>query len=301
MTTDNRYNQAAEAISTRLSRGLEITPDTLFFAESTYAMTPLDVKTALLNHDFEDRDILMELIFHPDRAARTALEPFFWEWMLKKEDTPVIAENIMIRVKNVTLFFVEPQTDFSIKAEDKWVTHYLNRLYMDRHNPDITRLLKKQLPSKTAAAAGVQLRCARGRLTGKSRQCLADFITAAKDRPETFETLFAFLLDLLRRHPLETRIDRYLQGHLQAFKKRLDQVRQFETKKDRFSMEYLMMQRYPVPCESEDHLLDQIRLMNTLMIDIFRMPPAGRHLIREQDLGSFNPASDLAALTRLLS
>ena len=66
-------------------------------------------------------------------------------------------------------------------------------------------------------------------------------------------------------------------------------------------MEYLLMQNYPVPTESQENIEDMLRKYNCIIDDILHLENPQDIYLGRRDLGSFNSSNDLHRLFKTLS
>ncbi|WP_256825621.1 hypothetical protein, partial [Pseudomonas juntendi] len=83
------------------------------------------------------------------------------------------------------------------------------------------------------------------------------------------------LLSLVQDAPGDKRIEEYLLEERKRQVRLIQQIRDFERKLDQYGMEYLMMQRYPVPHESEACVVDTLRFLDTVIEEIMMIRENG--------------------------
>lgn len=293
--------QLAALISDIFEQGLEITPDVIFFADSTYGMSSRELQDALADPDFDEIDTFMDLIFHPDEKARLGIEQMLCELGFEKDDEKMIANQIFSNCNMVPLFFDGRSRTFKFPVTRELVSNYISRLYIDRKNEDAVEALHANLPEQTALSASVRLRCLRRQLPERTNSFLCFFIARAKKRSVDFPELFELLLNLLGDMPENENIEAYLLLCRSRIKKMVEDIVQFEKKKNQYSMEYLMMQKYQVPHESEEVMSDRLRLINIIINDVLGIISRPQPSVGQEDLGSFNSSVDMEKLIRTLS
>ena len=81
----------------------------------------------------------------------------------------------------------------------------------------------------------------------------------------------------------------------------LRSIREFEKKQEQFGMEYLLMQRYPVPTESVEVVSDRLRTVIFITDKLLNLRPADCSALLQRDFGTFSSDQDLGRLFRILS
>lgn len=280
MAAEQECGRLAEQLLEILDRGLVITTDTLFFAESTYGIAADNLEAVLTDAASEDGEILLELIFYPDQAIRNIVESVLGEATFNRQDETLIAQQIMRCKDRVRLSLPDGSNNFPITITEQLIGNFITKLYISRIlDPDIHSIIDESLSASTAIFAKVFLRCRNYNFSGKARQFLAVFIKKAAVMEDTFCELFEITLALLSQVPENTAIGDYFLEQRQMQKKTLEDIREFEKKREQYSMEYLMMQKYSVPHESEETVSHRLRMLTTIIDDILQIQPAYNRLI----------------------
>lgn len=299
--TENRYEKLAAILSNYFSQGIMIPSDVLFFAESTYGMTADQLLSSLGDETFEDQQILFEMIVHPDQKIRSMIEPFLLEHVFDSNDIYIIVKMVLSKLTRVRLYVDSPGNEIKIENTRLPIHHFVSKLYINRQNKQICHALQDMLPEKIAVQASVIIRCDRHQLPEKSQAFLCRFIEKASSRSDDFIKLFELLLHSLNQMPGEQEIEPYLLDQHDACKKMLKEIDQFEKKKDQYSMEYLMMQRYQVPCESAQVVAKRLHLFKIILFDVLGLMPRMEPVVQKRDLGSFKSADDIGKMISSLS
>ena len=112
--------------------------------------------------------------------------------------------------------------------------------------------------------------------------------------------LFTLMVTLLAQRQENEGIEEYLLGRRRQLIKKLREIREFEQKRDHYSMEYLMMQRYPIPHESEEQVLDQLRMVTVITDVILGLPPDPSFQAELRNLGTYGCRTDISDIIRML-
>lgn len=295
-----------EKIIELLSRGLDLSEDTIFFAESTYGLKPSMLKGALNDSRFEDRDTLLSLILIPGGSMRELLEPLLLHFTYPSAALPAFAARIYRRISSINVFLPDG-SDFLLHIEPEEMNYLVEKLYLERViDPSVARALKGNLSMKTTIAARLILRCKGDYLYPQKRDFLVRFIEKCGSFEDTFIELFSLVLTLAAEVAENDSIDRHIiDRHILKRKrhviKTIKNIEMFEEKREHYSMEYLMMQRYPVPHESMDEMLEQLYLLTIITETILGHPPDPSIRHDFSDLGRYRPTKGLEQLINLLS
>ncbi len=256
-----------------LKDGMALSEDTLFFAESTYGLDSSMLAEALKNPQFEGRDALLALMFFPDMKIRMRLEPLLADSAGTDSDVPTLAAGIAGDLDNIK--FVLPDGDgFNWPIEEENIYHFVNKLYLNRHmDKDVLTTLRSCFCEEIALRSCTVLRCREDSFTGEKLEFICRFVEKSSLFEDSFLDLFTMVLSLLAEIVENQPIESYFLKQKQRLIKTLKDIRAFEQKRDHYSMEYLMMQCYRVPHESEEETLKQLHLLTTITDIILGLPP----------------------------
>ena len=256
---------------------------------------------SLTDESFEDREILLKMIFHPDQRIRMSLEPFLLKNRFEKASISGIVRRILQSISRLLIHAGDPHSGCYVALTEDLLQYYVSKVHIDRYHNNLAEGLKESLPEQTALQAGVLLRCNRHPLSDEAQIFLSNFIIKSRGKGIAFLPMFELVLSLLSHIPEKTNISDYFLEQQEAHLKMLEEIERFEKKKDHYSMEYLMMQRYRVPPESHEVVAARLSLLNTLVFDILELMPRVKQNIRQRDLGTFKPGDDIGKLIALLS
>jgi hypothetical protein len=168
-------------------------------------------------------------------------------------------------------------------------------------DPFIAPVLQAQLPEKLASRVKVYMRCRNFLFSEEARLFMLLCIDRAADRVELFERTVELLLTLASQAPAQMTIVEYLHEQREYQKKRLCDIEEFEQKNRRFGLEYLLMQNYPVPHESEENVSALLRQYDTIIDELLDLKNPKERYINRRNLGTFDSHDDLEKLFRSLS
>jgi hypothetical protein len=299
-------NRDCEQISAILKdffdAGIEIGADILFFAESTYGVFAEELENVLYDRDSEEREVLLGLIFFPDHALRIGIEPLVGDEVFSRADEAGLIERLVSQVKSVTLRLPQENDSLIIEATRPLLVTFVEKLYLCRHlDAEILKALDDHCPEIIVHDARVFLRCKHYEYPERVRRFLCTFIKNAARMENSFTDLFELTASLASHVPDGADIEKYFTEQLFLQKKIARSLREFEEKRDRYGMEYLLMQKYPVPHDSPEEVNHRVQLLTTIVTDILQIKPSRTNFIGHQDLGHFHSEDDIDLLFKRLS
>ena len=283
-------------------QGLVISADILFYAESTHGLGPAELESVLQDRDSEAGEELRALALTPDMHLRRRLEPLLKaDSALGQEELEALVSGL---VQNLSAFHlvIPGVASFDLAFQRSDVEYLVAKCYFDRSiDPQLARALDNRLPAETVIACRLVLRC-RGHAYGaRKRDFLCSYIEKSRSRTDRFVELFTLMVELLAQMEDGDPIEEYLLGRRRQLIKTLRVIREFEQKRDHYSMEYLMMQRYPIPHESEEQVLEQLEMV-TMITDVILNLPADPSLqVDVRELGAYGRRADMSQIIRKLS
>ena len=273
MMQDQKSIRIADAIFRSWENGMVLSRDVLFFMESTFGITSFQELEALIRDNSNpDRDTLLELIFYPDLSVRLAIEPLLEGQGLSQAIVSEIETILAADHEQVRISYPPGKRPVLANSCGHHITSFVRRLYLDRDiDPGICDALSRHYPEPIALECRVSIRCTNINWSGLKKQLLGRFIQNASLHGE-FVDLFEMVLGLLSDAPDRGPLEYHFMRRQQQEKDLLLDIQRFEEKRDRFSMEYLMMSRYPVPTDSIENVMKRVHLMGlinaTLGIDM---------------------------------
>lgn len=284
-----------------LREGIDVSTDTLFFAESTYGIDPEELGRMINDRCFEEREILINLLLFPTQKMREKLEPFLLSGPLTEENTQYLVEKIVNEISEIHMH-MPVGSSFSWPVTSDGISHFIGKLYMTRElDPMIRATLEDRLPEDIATRVKVSIRCRNFQFSEATRQFMLTFIDKAAHRLEEFEGLVELLLTVTSQIPSRMSISEYLFEQREYQRKRLYDIEEFMHKSEQYGMEYLMMQNYPVPHESEEHVAQLLQKYNVIIDEVLNLKNPKENYISRRDLGTFDTENDLKRLFKSLS
>ena len=133
MTTKQKCSKVAEKLLAIFKQGIAISNDALFFAESTYGISSSEEFSDILaDNFFEDREVLLGLIFFPDISIRLIVEPTIGLSTFCLEDERTIITYICQKTNKVKLYFTEGTDLLYEDSVETMIEHFIKKLYLCR-------------------------------------------------------------------------------------------------------------------------------------------------------------------------
>ncbi|MFH2058957.1 MAG: hypothetical protein ABIJ59_08650 [Pseudomonadota bacterium] len=303
-------NRLARAIIKIWEKEIFLSKDILFFLESACGITtPFELEHALQNEDFTDREMILEMLLFPDQHDRLAIEPLLGKLSQDSKSgqgqITQIIDALVNAHSHILLKHPDREGPISVDISHVQAAVFVARFYLDRTiDPDIRQALESCLPEVDALGCKVLLRSTSKKLAQEKSFFLITFIQNAKGRflgHYTFYDLFKLTLTILGEVPENQPPESYFLKKRQQTKKMLIDIRQFEKKKDRFSMEYLMMSRYIVPQDSFENTFEQLRKLDVINDIQGILSPLEPVSPQTRNLGQFDPQTDMDNILKILS
>ena len=285
-----------------VEQGIIVSPDVLFYAESTCGLRPEEIESALRDPQFEERDELLALILTPDLQMRRTLEPLLRVTpACSPDELETLVVSLWSRIDAVHLQ-VPGVTSFNLPVEQGDLDYFVAKFYFDRAiDPELVATLDKFFPPETVISCRLVLRCRGDKYGASEIDFLCRFIEKSHAHQDQMIDLFTLMVSLLAQMQENERVEEYLLGRRRQLIKRLKEIREFAEKRDHYSMEYLMMQRYPVPHESEELVLDQLQMVTMITDSILELPPDPAFQAELRNLGTYGRRTDISNIIKMLS
>ena len=301
MTRNRHCERIADYLLELSERGIQVPEETLFFAESTYGIEPADLGTTLAEGNFAEHELLLELMLFPDKSTRLGVERIIDGVALSVEQEDRIAGAVADGVESVR-FCPAGQQPFLLQLERAAVLHMVAKLYLTRSiDAEICRCLGEHVPAETSLEAKLTLRCRGDQFSGDERSIVCRVIETGSQEGPHFQELFRTTLEILAGRQQSMSSEECLLAKRTELLEGLRGIREFEKKQEQYGMEYLLMQRYPVPTESVEVVSDRLRMVMLITDKLLKLRPASRSGRLQHNFGTFSSDQDLDQLIRILS
>lgn len=297
-----RLELAEEKLLHLLGEEITVSEEILFFAESTCGLYPEELESALKDPRFEEREALLALILTPDMAVRKAVETLLpTEPACTSTEIDVLVDNLAHQIDALHLRLADRHR-FALPVESDDLGYYVAKLYLDRSiSQGLIEALNECFSPETVIACRLAIRFRGDAHSVEDTDFLRHFITKSQAYEELFVELFSLVLLLLAERGEAESIEEYFLSRRRQLIKTLREIKEFEQKRDHYSMEYLMMQRYRVPHESEEHTLGQLQILTIVTDAILGLPPDPSLQADFRNLGTYGRGTDMSDIIRVLS
>jgi hypothetical protein len=285
-----------------VEQGIAISADVLFYAESTCGLMPAEIESALRDPQFEQRDELLALILTPDTQMRQTIEPLLLPSpACSAVELETLIHSLSRKIEGV-LLLVPGVTSFTLPIDRSDIDYFVGKFYFDRVlDTRLVARLGRLLPSEGVIACRLVLRCRGDAYNENTIDFLCQFVEKCAVYEDQIIDLFTLMVTLLAQMVETETIEAYLLGLRRQLIKKLRDIREFEQKRDHYSMEYLMMQRYPIPHESEEQVLEQLQKVTMMTDPILGLPPDPSFQAELRNLGTYGGRADISDIIRKLS
>ena len=240
MKSDDRLTSIVTILLQEFNRGIDVEPQTLTFAESTYGITSATFALTLADDDFEERTTLLNLLFFPNQDTRRGVEMLLPEHGLKDDEIASIVERLYCSIHQV-VFSLPDGSVFPLIPDRERIAYFIDKLYMGRRlDASITAALEKHVERVCLTAVRVTMRCRNVRFTSEGQALLVSFIKKGAERKKDFKSLIDLLFTLVSNLPPRTRLIEYLFDQHHYLKKLLHDIKTFQKNADHY-----YCQRFP--------------------------------------------------------
>lgn len=290
----------AKTIAHSLEQGLFIGRDTLFFLESTYGIDAKGLESVLRDGDFEEMDTVYNLIFPPPAATRTVVETLLTDETTDFVDQARIIEELLAFLPSVKIVLPDASW-FSCALTPESGEILVRKLYLNRaQDLQVTQILEQFLQKEQAVEVLVYIRCKEIILTAEMKRFLGLFMEGVANLEQVPPGMICRFLKILSATPEGESAEKHFFRQKRQLKQRLFEIKRFQEKMEQYGMEYLLMQKYQVPHESEEAVLEQIARIEFMLERVMGLKDPEEVYLGRRDLGSFDSGDDLEKLFRTL-
>lgn len=285
-----------------LGQGRVISEETLFFAESTYGISVEGFGAALADKSFEDREILLGFICFPDDGIRLSVEQIINGSALTKAQESAVGQALIQETGEIRLYNEDHKIAFQLCVGESVLASLVAKLYLTRRLDEIIcNCLEEHLCLESFTRAKIILRCRGDQFPADSCEIFCRLIRAAALDEAAFLEIFQTGLEILAGRVEGMSCEQCFLEKKRELLDRLKTIGEFAKRQNKYGFEYLLMQKYPVPTESEELVLARLRVVAKITDELLCLGPASPPFPCRRDLGDFIPGQDLDQLFRILS
>lgn len=301
---ETRLKAIIQIIEDTWQHGIIPGDDTLSFLDSTFGICRLaDVCPVWDELDSSEHEMIMEMILFPEDDLRLQLEPFVGFNGISPEKIHRISKTLHDSYPAIQLLFPGEPESLNLELSFEQILLFVSRLFVDRSlDSVICNRLEKHRNQDEVMGCRLLMRKAGMAFSKEKQTLMIQLIERAQDIHPNFLKLFEMTLTILAQIPENQPLSKAFIAKRQEEKKLLDSIVEFEKKIERYNMEYLMMQRYPVPHDSYENTWERLRLLDIIITRILGIPlpmePVGPQV---RDLGRLDPNKDIDDILKLFS
>ncbi|MCB2215670.1 hypothetical protein [Desulfofustis glycolicus] len=302
MADNEHHEELLQCLLRHLDGGLVVDRQIGEFAESAYGLDAADLKEVLRDVEHDAHEPLLHLIFSPSEQLRRDVEVFLCAADIDKVGVAALAERLDQCRESVPISVADAAITVDLPFDRVPVRQLLNRLALDRQLDDrLCTALQETLGDDQLLAARTLLRRSKVRLSTSASELFCTLVRWSGARLERFGALFELLVTLAGGKPAGIDLEHYLFEKRRHTLKTLHEVEAFARKSEQYGLELLLMQRYPVPPDSEEMVCRELALLDELIFDALRLEPPPGEPQRQSEYGRFDVDADLERLLRTLS
>ena len=290
--TQHVFEMIIDQLTRFLSRGLLIDQEVIDFAETTYDASRESMIELLQKDSSDTRETLLALILVPTDQVREAIEPLLKSG-ITNENEEAIARHLHNAYPLLELYTPGVTASVQLALESDDYLYYIRKLYGTRQlDKSLTTILEKYLEEPLYNQALVYQRKADSTFHPATIPLIEIIVQKIASVDEKMDLLM-YTFGLFSEYAPEKSVYQFLFDRVDLLKKNLQEIEEFEEKRDKYGMEYLMMQKYPVPCDSAEIVEDQLRTLEYLVLDLLNLNGALHKNVENLNLGTFDPDADL--------
>ncbi len=299
------YRKLCLAIEKQLTSGIAISPDTMHFMASTFAIeTPQALKVFLANQDDSETQSLLELLFSPDESIQVKLEAEVEKQICTEQAVQTITARLFRNKIEVPLRFPEDRTGIkiAIRPPEHLLETYVQNLKITRAlQPDLKDAVDKFAPGDIQAAIKVKLRNTRFELTRPIRSFLCRWLDKTDCSEKSCLPDLAMCLAIISEQPESPSLFDLFMGKKYSLLTALQQAESFEKQLARNNIETLILKGVRAPHIDKAETQAQIIRIDTICLAVFGVTAPQLQVPSDVDLGNFRSPADLRKAFEILS
>jgi hypothetical protein len=296
------YEELLQCLQHHLDSGLTVDRQTQDFAESAYGLTAADLGAILLDQEHDAREVLLSLIFSPDEALRLVVEGILCGASFSDSEVAAISKHLVRSRRTVSLVIEDAAVTVAVSLDEESVGMLLDRLGIDRQLDErLCSILPEVVSAPQVLAALTLLRRRKVKISERTSDFLCNFVRRAGSWPDRFDSWFELVITLVTEKPAGTAMEHYLFAKRTLLFRMLRELEAFARKREQYGLELLLMQRYPVPPQSDEMVRRELALLDSVIFDVLHLELPADQSAGRRDYGRFDVDADLDQLLRTLS
>jgi hypothetical protein len=267
MTTDTTPRHLVETILKWLRRGLTLSMDTMAFMEATYSEPPERILATLeATPDVAEGDALVELIFFPDQALQTAIEPLLEAEALDPQGARQVAQDLVTQMPRVNVYLPHNVRPYAIRLRGATAQALVARLRVTKALiPEIGQAIRDHVNADDRLRVRVTVRNSNWQPAQNGVAVLVSLFKNIDSKQAAFWPFLDFVLVCLEEIGASGNAFRKLlarKGHLEH---QLHRALRYERQRAQHNMETLLLQGERAPFCDVGQLQQQLHMVTTVL------------------------------------
>ena len=267
MTTDTTRRQLVETILEWLRRGLTLSTDVMAFMEATYSKPPERILAALATTpDEAEGAAVVELIFFPDQALQTAIEPLLEAKTLDTQDARRVAQVLVEQMPRVNVYLPHTVRPYAIRMQDDTAQALVARLRTTKALiPEIGQAIQTHVNADDRLRVRITVRNSNWQPAQNGVAVLLSLFKHMDSKQAAFWPFLEFMLACLEEIGASGNASRKLlarKGHLEQ---QLHRALQYERQRGQHNMETLLLRGERAPFCDVGQLQQQLHMLTTVL------------------------------------
>lgn len=272
MTVTTPSVLAGDAIAGLLRRGILLSDDVIHFIDSTFLNPSAAAVEQLLDDPAAcEADSLAELIFFPDLAMQTALEPVLEDTVYTPDDVDTVIHQVLKTIRTVTVTFPHGRGGFSVALTRDIVQQLVHRLNLCRQiDPRLSAAVSRVIsdPSERYRLR-VRLRNLRQPLTPAACDFLCTAIEKMYGQSPFFDAASVLLLAFFEQNAPEKNIYDGLMREKKAILKAIARWEKNQTALAGQNVEMLMLRGVSIQAIDSAAAWRNVTLIDHICLTLF--------------------------------
>lgn len=304
MKPEKQHNELTRTLLEELRRGLTPDKESSHFLESTFAITqPEELRLFLADEENPEREMLLELLFFPDRKTKLRLEPLFTRCRCTAEDEKAILDAVCREAITVDITLAGCTEPIGVTLPKACTELFVKRLNIQANPPEsVVEAARSHLKGGRDTLFLVLLRGEKMPWTAEATGFINRLLKGLSGRGPDLELethLVTAIITMSSFAGGTTLQDHFLdiRQHMEAA---AEKAHQFEEGLKTLTMETMMMQGMIGPSHTEEEMRHKIRVLDTLILEGFGIDPTLMEPV-QVDLGTFSGSDGVTGMFKAMT
>jgi hypothetical protein len=293
----------AEKIAAILREGLDLSPQTLHYIDSTFSAPSTEEMLKIINDESDsESDSLVELIFFPDEDLQIALEKFLEHVEFKPEDEAIAADCLARLKPHTRIFFPDDRRTLELSMPESSAGQLVARLKISKKlDPRLIEIIGRSVAEIDRDRFKVWLRNSRFTGSESNVSFLCRFFEQWPAQREGFFQALEFILNFLDEVPEDTDLFVALMRKKRFYVRSLQKAEKYEEQMKGKNIETLLLQGLRIPYADKGDAIKKIRIIDGISLAVFGKTDYGGHPVDGMSVDISLDPSDVQNMMRLLS